>query len=220
MTRHMDRRSGFPLAVLVLCGGLIAFVPGFGLAGDHARRPTPTPTPVPVPTMNPHSLAAAASKIKLRNPSEEAGSGGVVITNENLKSYAEKGKLTTASGQPSGPKTAGTPFGRTTAGQRQMSDEAKKAYWRNTYIRQKQLVESIKKRIRELDREIPGLWRDFYAWDDPAYRDGVIKPKIDKKMKEQEELKKRLTVEEKHLPQILEDARRDGALPGWFRDLT
>jgi len=219
MARRTDcgRRS---IALLILWGGLMVFGSGLVFAGDHSKKPTPTPTPVP--TRNPHSLAAVASKIQLQKPASTAGSGGVVITDENIKSYAEKGKLTTASGQPAGTATTGgTPFGRTTTtGERKMSDDAKKSHWRNAYIRQKQLVESIKKRIDELNREIPGLWRDFYAWDDPAYRDGVIKPKIDKKMKEEQELQKRLPEEEKKLPKILEDARRDGALPGWFRDLT
>ncbi len=218
MARRSDRgrRS---ITLLILCGGLLVFGSGLGFAGNRSRTPAPTPTPAP--TRNPNSLAAVASKIHLRKAGSTTSSSGVVITNENIKSYAEKGKLTTASGQPAGAATTGSmPFGRTTTGQRKMSDDAKKSYWRNAYIRQKQLVDSIKKRIDELNREIPGLWRDFYAWDDPAYRDGVIKPKIDKKLKEVEELKKRLPVEEKKLPKILEDARRDGALPGWFRDLT
>jgi len=214
MAFHTTSRTGFSMAFLSLCLGAFGLVPGMAWAGASSKKPTPTP----LPTHDPHSLAQAAARIKLRSTPGPAGSGGVVINNENLKSYAEKGKLTTATGQPAGSTTGVTPRGR--SGPRKMSDEAKKAYWRNAYIRQKQLVESIKRRIEELDREIPGLWRDFYAWDDPAYRDGVIKPKIDKKLKEQEELKKRLPQEEKALSQVLEDARRDGALPGWFRDLT
>ncbi|NOZ94055.1 MAG: hypothetical protein GXP47_04840 [Acidobacteria bacterium] len=218
MTRRSDRGRRL-ITLLILWGGLLVF--GSGLVFAENRSRTPAPTPTPVPTRNPNSLAAVASKIHLRKPGTTSRSSGVVITNENIKSYAEKGNLTTASGQPARTSATGSmPFGRTTTGQRKMSDDAKKSYWRNAYIRQKQLVDSIKKRIDELNREIPGLWRDFYAWDDPAYRDGVIKPKIDKKLKEVEELKKRLPAEEKKLPKILEDARRDGALPGWFRDLT
>ena len=33
--------------------------------------------------------------------------------------------------------------------------------------------------IERLESEIPKLQTDFYRWDDPAYRDGVIKPKLD-----------------------------------------
>jgi len=194
------------------------FAPASCRAGTLSERPTPTPTAAP--THNPNSLAEAAAKIKLRKTPNAEGAG-VVINNENLKSYAEKGKLTTASGQPSQAKgvNAGAP-GPGSKGQRKMSDEAKKAHWRGVYSRQKQLVESIEKRIKELNSEIPALQADFYKWDDPAYRDGVIKPKIDQKMKELNELQKRLPVEKAKLPKILEDARRDGALPGWFRDLT
>ncbi len=185
------------------------------LAGD--QRPTPTP----VPADSPRSLADIAGKITLRKP--QAGGRSITITNENLSSYAEKGGITTAAGSSSkpAPSTVGqVPGGRPGDGRREMGEEHKKQYWRNQYIRQKQLIEDLKRRIDELNSEIPALWNQFYAWDDPSYRDGVIKPKIDTKLKEVEELKKRLPEEEKKLPEILEKARRDGALPGWFRDLT
>ena len=73
--------------------------------------------------------------------------------------------------------------------------------------------------IEELDKEIPALWNQFYSWDDPAYRDGVIKVKLDRALARRKELEERLAVEEEALPKILDEARRDGALPGWFRGL-
>ena len=77
----------------------------------------------------------------------------------------------------------------------------------------------MKKRLADLNREIPGLWTKFYSWDDPAYRDGVIKPKLDRDLQEAKELQKKIPEEEAKLDQIREQARRDGALPGWFRGL-
>jgi len=179
-----------------------------------AQRPTPTPTP----TRSPRSLAEVASSITLKKSGTTSRS--IQITNENLSSYASKGGITTATGS-SGGVTRGTgePRGAVPGERRTLGDEGKKQYWRSRYQRQKQLVEDMKRRIDELNAEIPQLWSQFYAWDDPAYRDGVIKPKIDAKLQQVEELKKRLPEEEKKLPEILEEARRDGALPGWFRDL-
>ncbi len=197
------------------CG--IAFLSASAaLAGG--QRPTPTPVPTRSPS---RSLADIAGKIRLKRPG--TGTRSVTITNENLSSYAEKGGITTAarpSSKPA-PSTGGqVPGGGPGGGRREMGEEHKKQYWRNQYIRQKQLIEDLRRRIDELNSEIPALWNQFYARDDPSYRDGVIKPKIDRKLKEIEELKKRLPQEEKKLSEILEKARRDGALPGWFRDLT
>ena len=181
---------------------------------SSARAATPTPTP------RPRTLGDIAKTLKLRPPSRQAGaaSGAIVITDSNLEEYAAKGGLTTASGQPAqrGGQASTVNVQQAQADAKQ---EAKRKAWRSMYQRQAQLVSSIKSRIKALDEQIPGLWRQFYAWDDPAYRDGVIKPKLDKSLNERNALAKRLPNEEAKLPEILDRARRDGALPGWFRDL-
>ena len=64
------------------------------------------------------------------------------------------------------------------------------------------------------------LTDDFYSRDDPAYRDGVVKPKLDQSLRRREELERQLAQEEPVLEQIKVDARRDGADPGWFRELN
>ena len=97
--------------------------------------------------------------------------------------------------------------------------DKKREYWRNTYRAQQKLIEELQNRIEELDAEIPRLWNQFYAWDDPAYRDSVIKPELDAKLKERERLAERLPREREKLDEIVRDARRDGAQPGWFRNL-
>ncbi len=204
------RARGFRI-LLCAAGVLAAALPL--VAGG--TRPTPTPTP----TRSPSSLSDLASTLRLNR--SQSGKGSVTITNENLSTYARRGGITTAKGaQGTGAAPLGDVPGARPGARREMSEEQKKQYWRSQYQRQKQLVEDLKRRIRELNEEIPALWNQFYAWDDPAYRDGVIKPKIDKKLQEIEELKKRLPEEEKKLPKILEKARKDGALPGWFRDLV
>ncbi len=209
-------RAGFRRArgfrILLCTAGVLAAALPLGAGGT---RPTPTPTP----TRSPSSLSDLASTLRLNR--SQSGKGSVTITNENLSTYAQKGGITTAKGaQGTGAAPRGDVPGARPGARREMGEEQKKQYWRSQYQRQKQLVEDLKRRIRELNEEIPALWSQFYAWDDPAYRDGVIKPKIDKKLQEIEELKKRLPEEEKKLPKILEKARKDGALPGWFRDLV
>ena len=85
------------------------------------------------------------------------------------------------------------------------------------YQHQLELITSIQKQIEFLDNEIPGLWRDFYSWDDPFYRDGVIKPQLDEAMENRQKLEVDLQEAQAGLDKIQADARQDGAEPGWFR---
>jgi hypothetical protein len=192
--------------------GLVLAVAVCGIADD-----APTPTPV----------------------SEEGGGGAgptktpIVISNENLADYAAQGRLTspgTGSSSPGGKQRRPVHRSMDGTGQKkQVTDavrqapeieyEEKKRYWRGAYEKQLGLIDNIKKQIEILDFEIPGLWRDFYSWDDPAYRDGVIKPKLDEALARRQQLEERLKVEQNRLVEILEEARRDGSEPGWFRGL-
>ena len=92
-------------------------------------------------------------------------------------------------------------------------------HWRGSYVQQLERIAAIERQIAELDYQIPGLWKDFYSRDDPAYRDGVIKPKLDRALVRRDELAKQLEEERPKLQQIKEDARKDGGEPGWFRGI-
>jgi hypothetical protein len=178
-----------------------------GAAAASGADATPTPTPAPT-----------------RTP--------IVITNDNLADYAARGRVTSADGgSKSGTGKSRRPIHEpgTDASKRksvdavesagEMAADEKKRRWRSTYQKQIELVASIEEQIGKLDWEIPGLWRDFYAWDDPAYRDGVIKPKLDEALVRRQRLEDQLTVEQEHLDTIRRDARKDGAQPGWFRGI-
>jgi len=221
----LDSRTTRPGPV----GALLTFTLLFGLTGMLAASdptPTATPTPSPTQTPQPRTVAEAARQAQA---STGGGEGTAptrtpfVISNDNLAELAAKGTLTevtTASHGSSHPavnpsSTAGSDVGSAAT----REEESKKAYWRSRYRDQKGLVETMKKEIEALDGEIPGLWNQFYSWDDPAYRDGVIKVRLDEALARREELAKRLPEEEAKLPEIMDQARRDGALPGWFRDL-
>ena len=101
----------------------------------------------------------------------------------------------------------------------QIAKDDRKRYWQSRYEQQLDLVGSIEEQIGILDYEIPGLWRDFYSRDDPAYRDGVIKVKLDEALARSERLEGQLKEEEERLDQMRAEARKDGAQPGWFRGM-
>ncbi len=197
----------------------VAFCAGAAIAA--ASDPTPTPTRTPVSGSD-ATLSDVAGTITL-DKDALASEGGIVISDENLERYAGEGRLTevTKPGQGAGRRGLADVTG--TGGQIEGQapgfgeTEEKKQYWQAQYARQLDLVTEIRDQIDILDYEIPGLWRDFYAWDDPMYRDGVIKPKLDQALAKRQKLETDLQRAEADLSDIKLRARRDGAQPGWFR---
>jgi hypothetical protein len=156
----------------------------------------------------------------------------VVITNENLAEYAEKGHITAVTTRSGDSKTSparpvpdvkwsrdstaedGSAESRVEAGEKD-----RRQYWRDQYMEQLRLIEAMEAQIEALDLEIPQLWRQFYALDDPMYRDGVIKPRLDQALEDRQRIEEDLTGARAEIPAIVEAARRDGAKPSWFRGL-
>ncbi len=214
------RTRGLAIATAVI----LAAIAPVALTEAQSRAGS-APTPTPRPRSN--SLSDLAKRITLRPVARDA-EGRIIISNSSLSELSEQGSVTTSEGangsRPGSrryvdvnrvtdqPSTDESPT-------ETMTDEQKRNFWRSRYSGQLKAVEILTNRIAELDSEIPKLWTQFYAWDDPAYRDGVIKPNLDRALAESQQLKDRLPSEQAKLDQIREDARRDGALPGWFRNL-
>ena len=74
--------------------------------------------------------------------------------------------------------------------------------------------------VRRLDAEVVRLQNDFYSRDDPAYRDGVVKPAWDQAVIDLQAARQQLANAESEPERVLNAAHRDGALPGWFRGIT
>lgn len=182
-------------------------------------RPTPRPSPTPTPTPRPRSLADLARQLRLHREGPQGQP--VTITNENLSSYAARGGLTTVNSTP-GPGTSQRTGLEGAAVQGPASppgETSPRDMWRKRYSDQKDRVTTLEHRRKELDSQIPALWNKFYAWDDPAYRDGVIKPELDAAIRERDQIDTKIEEERAKLSDILDQARRAGAKPGWFRDL-
>jgi hypothetical protein len=209
----MNRNRHRPIR-LVACSFLIAYA-----VAALAAEPTPTPTPRPA---GGQSLSDVAGDKKLKG----SGDGkSIVITDKNLSDYASKGQVTAV--ETSKSSASRRPVRDVTTDPNRVVIEAdpthadeRRRYWTGMYERQLELVASLKRQIVILDQEIPGLWTDFYARDDPAYRDGVIKPKLDAAMERRERLVEDLAREEPRLNEIKSDARQHGAEPGWFRGIS
>ena len=91
--------------------------------------------------------------------------------------------------------------------------------WQQRYRDAVSRVAALEAEIKRLEGEAARLERDFYAIDDPAQRDGVVKPAWDQALNDLRRAKADLAEARNKPEQVLEAARRDGALPGWFRGL-
>jgi hypothetical protein len=160
----------------------------------------------------PQSLADLAKNIKLKLPEGTPR----VLTNTTVKELAAGVELTTALPPPEQrtPETAAAPAAGAANAQvlkeewqrRFQAARAEAAYW--------------KREADRLDGEVKRLEREFYATDDPAYRDGVIKPAWDKALVDWRNAVARLGEAEGKPEQVIAEARRAGGLPGWFRGLS
>lgn len=202
----------------VLAIALIA--PWVAMVAGSDDDPTPTPTPRPTPTRTP-----------------------IVISNENLQELGSGGRITTTASEPA-TKPSANPIsqdrGRDYDRSRARAAEAKqagadgamdpnaanpshqrdrKAYWQSRYKQQLIRIEQMEQQLEALNREIPRLTSEYYSKDDPYYRDAVLKPKLDEMIATQDRVKKQLVEEREMLPKIIQEARKDGAQPGWFRGL-
>ena len=194
--------------------GALVMVGSVAMAAD---QPSPTPTPR---AAGGQSLTDIAKDKKLKGDTAGTSSGSIVISNQNLADYASKGGLTTA--KPGGnPATRGVHAGMNVRviDSETSEQNKRKAHWQQRYMLQLERIAAIKRQIEQLDLEIPALWNDFFARDDPMYRDGVIKPRLDRSLERREKLGVLLLEEEPKLAQIKEKARQDGAEPGWWREI-
>jgi exonuclease VII small subunit len=185
-----------------------------------AQAATPTPAPTPTPPVNilamrqgsetqpaPSSLGEIAKKIKLRLPANQPR----LLTNESVKQLSEGVELTTS-------MMPGLPEAVPQGGQT-LPENAKKAIWQERYKAAVVRATQIEAEINRLTGEVSRLESSFYSTDDPAQRDGVIKPAWDKAVADLRAAQAELEQARKEPDQVLDQARRDGAEPGWFRGL-
>lgn len=180
-----------------------------------AAAPTATPTPVaPIELLRegrrpeaakPTSLSDVAKGVKLRLPEGE----GRVLTNDSVRQLSQGVELTTAI-----PYQA-PPIGRVGGG----ASEASKELWQQRYQYARWEAAQLEREIARLEGEAAVLETQFYSIDDPFRRDGVIKPQWDASVAALREARARRAAVAARPGQIIDEARRAGALPGWFRGL-
>ncbi|MEW6336240.1 MAG: hypothetical protein ACOY3Y_11145 [Acidobacteriota bacterium] len=183
------------------------------LAQEHAG---PTPTPAAIDRLKgAHAgaeakpgqpLSEVAKGIRLRFPDGDTRR----LTNESVKSLGEGVGLTTAQPGPA-PRTGST--------RRGASPERAKELWQQRYQDARSRALYWDSEVKRLQAEVARLEADFYSRDDPAYRDGIVKPAWDKARADLVTATEQLTLSQKEPDQVAAQGSREGALPGWFRGL-
>jgi hypothetical protein len=177
-------------------------------------------------------LAEFAKNTRLKQPATNSGPNAeIYITNENLPLISGSVNLTEVTTSPvlplpidpDSPRSPTVAVGEQEA-PKPASDglealDLKREYWRNQYLKGQQDLAKAESDLTLIDEEIPRLWNVFYSTDDPAYRDREIKPRLNAVINQRETAVTRIDGARTALLQILGDAKRDGALPGWFRDI-
>jgi hypothetical protein len=182
----------------------------------------PEPTPTPSARLTGGFGKAPAG----RAPARGVEKGPVRLTNQSLVTDPDKGKVSTSTAPTALPTTPGarrttTPAGVPTAptAPTAPADTGQgEAYWRGEAQRLRERVAELRDAITRLEADTKRLEADYYAWDDGAYRDKVIKPAWDKAREELATARLALPAAEKDLVDLPDRARRAGALPGWLRE--
>lgn len=151
------------------------------------------------------------------------------ITNENLAEVGRTGRVSFA-GPDAGAPLAGSaeatpataaPIGATTgtsSGGLESEEPRDEIYWRRTArdlrTEWRQTVDEIAT-LRERTADL--RWR-FYAEDDPWIRDSRIKPEWDAALDRLRRAERDVEGFRARVDALLEEGRREGALPGWLRE--
>ena len=132
-----------------------------------------------------------------------------MITDDNLAEFAEGANVTVGSAPPP------------------LSDEVREQleersreeqYWRSEALQIRTAWREAFDSLADLEEQAAKLRNDFYAADDPFYRDRQIKPAWDRVLDKIEEAERTILESQRELEELMEDGRRSGALPGWLRE--
>ncbi|MGQ9618681.1 MAG: hypothetical protein ACUVUG_06955 [Candidatus Aminicenantia bacterium] len=147
-----------------------------------------------------------------QSPDEKERLKEKVITNQTLR--ALKGKISIIGKEGEAVEEQKSEAESESASpQAEVKDEK---YWRNMKKEIEERIAKASKTVEDLKEEISGLYRDFYATDDPSRRD-KIQIDIVEKTRQLEEAEAELEKAKKEMEDLKERARKEGALPGWLR---
>ena len=189
--------------VIAVFGGLNP-IATFGETQSRTSTPPPDPSPTPSSRKNLSEYARGRDL-------QSASSGqkkSLLITNENLEGLASGVELTSVA-VPTDPKPGA-----------KASPETPRDYWRGRVKAQQDKIRTLEDDNNLKDQEISRLWTLFYSCNEPEVRENDIRIRLKQKLIDRTRLRSELKTAHLDFKELLVEARRNGVLPGWFRDLV
>jgi hypothetical protein len=154
-----------------------------------AMMPTASPTPAPTPVViSDHTLAAAAARGRLANPSDDAvPSPSPTDLEPLLEQFRDR--------------------------------ERRRGEWRRRLATQLAEIRRLEEEVAEQRVEAGWLWIRYLRTEKEFTRERRVRPKMEAARAKLAELEAELDRARAEDARLRETARRDGAEPGWFRDL-
>jgi hypothetical protein len=181
---------------------------------EPAAKPSPTLIvidPAESEATRQPSLAEAAARERVRRELDGAPPV-LVITNQNLAQHAAGGVLTIAH-EPGEESDAEAEAEAVVA-----QAAADEKLWRERGLEIRKRWREAADRVPELESKVAELRQSFYSTDDPAVRDGQVKPQWDRALADLEQARYLAGQGAQEVAAFLEEGRRAGALPGWLRE--
>ena len=197
---------------------LLALASVFVLASPAQPQENPAPAappPAQAPAAAPAKPAAAPDSPLVAAAKKAKGGRikpGTMITNENMKAVKGAGGVLTFASPADPNAPAYTPESGAAAAAGRTEED-----WRKLVSSAHGAVANAESLIAALRSKTAKLENDFYSWDDPAYRDGVIKPAWDQAQADLEAAKQSLETAKQRITDLEEEARKAGTPPGWLR---
>jgi len=167
------------------------------------------------------SLAELAKKEKARR--EQVKTQERVITNQDAAKFKATGAMTTTvQTEPIPPKPAPEKPAAAPP-EKQVSDEPvdfqgrPESYWRQTLADARSKVKELENEANVLILKLNDLQNRFYR-DSSGFNQQEIQREINKATYEQDLNKEKLATAKAQLEDLLKEARKSGALPGWIEE--
>lgn len=145
---------------------------------------------------------------------DTASPPAIVIDNDNLSAYAERGSLTIVSPGAS----ASEPAAEGEAGEEGAEPAQDEEYWRSHARELRERWAEAAEDVTALAERADALRLRFYAEENVYLRDSQIKPAWDRVLDRLDTARREAVQYEQELGTLLEEGRRAGALPGWLRE--
>ncbi len=159
-------------------------------------------------------VQAAKKERERREKLKEAAKPAKSFTNQDIEEFKARNKDVESSTEEATAEES-TPVETTTP---TTNDEANEKKWRDRSHVAVERIKNAEEKIEKLQSDINALTQSFYAEADGVAQRGQIEAERNSRLNELEAAKKELEAAKQAQEDLRDEARREGALPGWIEE--